>query len=161
MKTIKQKKNKKFLYVGVIVVVLLVASASAYAFILPTFNQASPEKQLTQEASDAKKDYIENTDENGQPVSPASETPQNDVSFTLSDDGSSVVVIAKIVGLSEGTCTIEVGDFSASAPILYQPEYSTCEGFSISKTDVGTNSEFILTVSSEDTNIIVKRTLNE
>lgn len=158
MKVVKQKDNKKILILIIVLAFFVFGSVSAYALFSPSFQS----QNLTQEekdSSDAKKDYIENTDENGQPLTP-SEQQSDDVSFTLKDDGSNIIVTTQLTGITEGSCTIEVGDYSSTAEILYQPQFSTCKGFSISKSEIDTSDIFTLRVISGDTNIVVTKYLN-
>lgn len=65
----------------------------------------------------------------------------------------SVTVITKLKGYSDGTCTLIVTNgtksFSQSAAVMFQPDYSTCAGFSIPVSELGTGHWSIkITVTS-------------
>jgi hypothetical protein len=161
MKIQKQKKIK-YLIISSLVVVLLVAGAvSAYA-LMPKPSPIEPTDTTTTSGSnDGKKDFIENTDKNGQSLDQPGTDPTKTVSFKLSETDSEVIVTTQLAGITEGTCTITVNEFSQSAPVLYQPEFSTCEGFAIKKTDIDTTAQFSLKVTTGNEDIVKTGYLNE
>lgn len=67
-------------------------------------------------------------------------------------DGS-LTVFTKLTNITDGTCQLIVTNGAASstlnASIIYQPEYSSCAGFSVPTTDLGTgNWHIALTVTT-------------
>lgn len=75
------------------------------------------------------------------PSKPDDNKPKNDITLRASQNEKNVIVHSLIHGYSSGTCSLIATNGSKqvkqSAPILYQPQESTCEGFSINKNELG------------------------
>lgn len=159
------KKNKVIIIISSLAALLLVCGVVFYlesasiVNILP--NKDSSQNQIEQEGK-SKKEAVVNTPK---PSSSGSDKPGTDVqsytppqdsdniSLEAVQDASTVIVTAKLVGYSDGNCSLSIKNgtksFSKTATIVYQREYSTCEGFSIPITELGTGSwEVLLTVTS-------------
>ena len=90
-----------------------------------------------------KKTYIENNnnkaDDSSHPTTP---NPSSEISLSAKQEANgSVTVTTKLPSVSSGTCTLSeingTKTSSQSAPIIYQPEFSTCAGFSIPQSTLG------------------------
>jgi hypothetical protein len=124
-------------------------------------------KQKKAEATDelnAKKAAIENPSpvqdsSHGTTTTPqtTTETPTPNSSFTLSakqESDGSVTIIAKIQNVGSGTCALTITNgaktYSDSADVIYQPDYSSCAGFTIAKEKLGAGTWTInLTVTAK------------
>lgn len=161
MKTYTTKQNNKlvpFLVIGG-VVVLLVAGSLVYVYGLggnlfgwtrqSSTKDSSDTSTTPQDPSgnDKKQDLINDDGDDQDPVTPSNIT----LSATQTD--SMVTITTKLVGYSDGECALVVGSDNGSltrkAEIIYQPEFSTCAGFSIDTAELGKGTWNIsLTVTS-------------
>ena len=100
----------------------------------PTKDEKAAEDKVNAENKDT---YVKSDD----PAQTGSSTPPSNISITLKKDGSSLVVITKLTNYSDGDCELDVtnGDVSKiySAKVIYQPEASTCAGFSVPIDQIG------------------------
>lgn len=116
----------------------------------------TPEQILAEKRTDAatKQEYIENSGKGS--VNPVTVTPPTSPSSLVLNaltSGDDVVITSKVTDYPNGTCSLTITNGektrSYSAPVLYQPEYSSCQGFSIPKTDLGSGTwSFTLTITS-------------
>lgn len=77
----------------------------------------------------------------------------NGITVVAMQSNSQVIVTTKLVGYSDGTCNLSITNgaktFSQSATVIYQPQYSTCAGFTVPVEQLGTGGWTInLTVTS-------------
>ncbi len=85
-------------------------------------------------------------------------TTSNNIQLTAQKTSDSqVTVITKLYGYSDGTCSLEVTNGThvnkQVAKVIFQPEYSTCAGFNVPISSLGTGQWNIsLTVSSGGSN---------
>jgi hypothetical protein len=99
------------------------------------------------------------------PVQPAldsatgsSQQPQTISVTAKRESKDSVTVISKLYNVSDGKCTLTINNgpntYTDTADIIYQPEYSTCAGFSIpiSKLGIGLWSVNVSYMSAGHTN---------
>lgn len=89
------------------------------------------------EAQD-KQDFLDN-----QGNTPENLIPQptaNDIELNISGTTSSLTIQTKLKGITSGTCLIKLVNagisISREAEVMFTPEYSTCAGFSIPKSDL-------------------------
>lgn len=161
MKNIQRKKPtaKRIIFIAALIALFaLVGAIVAYTthswpFISSTpttqSNQTSPEQRATDNST--KKDLIENNNTyNG--AAPAG-GDNIELTATQGNKGS-VTVLTKLHGYSDGSCTLKTTNGTASttqiAPIIYQQEYSTCAGFSVNTTNLGSGTwTLLLTVTSK------------
>lgn len=88
-------------------------------------------------------------------------TPVTNSNITLTADktsDSSVTIYTQLKDYSDGTCTLTVTNGSQTntqtAPVMYQPQYATCAGFSVPVGNLGTGTWTItLSVISGGTTI--------
>lgn len=94
--------------------------------------QQQEEKKVN---SEKKRSLIE--EKTPQAVEPPKAT-NNAIVLNASQEATTVTVLTRLSGISSGTCTIKITNneknYQSSAPVIYQPEFSSCAGFSI-KTD--------------------------
>lgn len=119
--------------------------------------------RLSPEDAKGKEEFIQNQDKvksstnQSSPRSSVQNEESNRIKTSLSaqqKDLSSITVFTKIYNVADGECKllVEKGDQSVTktAKVMYQPDYSTCAGFSIDKNELGAGLwTFILTVNSE------------
>ena len=97
----------------------------------------------------AKQNLIENA--SNPPTAPVttqtSNPPKQSENIELSAQAGpndSITVISKLTGISSGSCNLKAtsasGSYEASAGVIFQPEYSTCAGFSIPIKTLGTGA---------------------
>jgi cytoskeletal protein RodZ len=154
--SIYKKNTSKVTPKGLIVVaviILLIASGAAFAIHrknsnIPQTTQPTVTQRKAQAKADldAKRTITEATPSKTATTPPVSTAPGTsaDQPIDLSaktESNNSVTVIAKLANISSGTCKLDIANgtstFSASADVIYQPEYSSCAGFSVPITPLG------------------------
>jgi len=156
-----------FLVVGVLektgTINLFNSSANNTSTNGPTTEEIAQEQNIN---ADSKQEYLDDTykDKDDTPVV----TPPADatVSITANQEGSSVTVLTKIQSVAEGTCKLTVTNGAKSvtqeAAMIYQPEFSSCAGFGVPVSALGTGTWNIkLTVSPTGRSSISKSTILE
>lgn len=121
---------------------------------LPEISQEpSPEEKKSEEKinQEKKQEFAETTKNNqaqsvevSKPAPVPSDNSTIDLSVSKNGDSATVIVKLKEQGYSQGKCTLTVSangkKNSQEAIIIYQPEYSTCAGFSVPISSVGGGS---------------------
>lgn len=117
--------------------------------------QSGPTKkqqaQEAQENAQDKQQFLDSStnDKSTSSTPSATSTPSQaqsagQLTISASQSGSSVTVLSRIQNIESGTCklTITVNNISTSqtADLIYQPEFSSCAGFSIPVSSVGTGT---------------------
>jgi hypothetical protein len=171
------KKRKLVIVTSVIVAALLLAGALFYKFYLQpsslsrqsnTPSQPTKEELKQQATEDAKnkatflnqqRDNQDNPQPHQQP-SPSS----TDISLTAQTVKDSVIVRVEVGNFSSGTCNLTVTNndksTSQSANILYQPQTSTCAGFSVPISKVGIGAWSItVKVDTQDSSVSKSKTI--
>ena len=110
----------------------------------PTSTGPTTEQQAAQQKAetDLKKDFVETPF----PKLPSTTTTNNtDRTISLNavqESNGTVTIYTKLYGFPEGACALRVTNgsstYSASAALMYQPEFSSCAGFSVPITKLGT-----------------------
>ena len=90
--------------------------------------------------------------------------PDNITLTATRTDSLNVTISTKLVGYSDGSCSLAITNgqatYDRTAQVLYQPEFSTCEGFAVPISQLGTGTWSIsLTVTSEGNSITKTTTL--
>lgn len=106
----------------------------------PATNDSSTAQEAEQEKANktTKQDFIEKA-----PVAKPAPIPQdsNSVALSASQDGDSVTILTKLRGFPSGVCDLAIANgnktHSVSADVIYQPEFSSCAGFSIPVAKLG------------------------
>lgn len=155
MKSIKNtsQRKKPLTVLAVVASVFLIAGVS-FALYLPTLNstdnkQTGPTAEQTEEQkkteADSKKEFVESTKDEVLPgTTPATPTSSDSINLSATQDAGTVTVTSKLSGYSAGSCRLTItngaSSLSENADIIYQPEYSSCAGFSIVKSRLGTGT---------------------
>jgi hypothetical protein len=152
----KNKKNPKknlraavfaLVVVGAIVGLLTVTGVIFKTTKKPPLTSGpTPEqkKESDQAAANAKQQLIE-SQKQGPSTTPDTTPPKTSVDLSAKQEtNGNVTVFTTLHGYSSGTCDLKVTNgakiISQSATVIYQPDFSTCAGFSvpISSLDKGT-----------------------
>jgi hypothetical protein len=87
-------------------------------------------------------------------TSPSSTPPTTPVKIDITskqESNGTITVSTKLYGISSGSCTLQANNGSKSitqtATVIFQPEFSTCAGFSVPKTALGSGTwNIVITV---------------
>ena len=171
MKIIKKRLSKKQI-LATIIIIIAVICLSIFALdkfgiisIFPQNTTPNIGKEPTVEEKKSEKDTNQNNKEtflntpkddsdNSVEKSKPAPVPTDNSSIELSTnkDGDNAVIIIKLKehGYSQGKCSLTVTSNgkknTQEAPIIYQPEYSTCAGFSVPISSVG-NGQWNISIS--------------
>jgi cytoskeletal protein RodZ len=155
MRAIKSTSNKKKnqLIAAIVVAVALLTGGIVYALSSDIFKTIPETKGPTQEQldeqknteEDSKQEFIDSTKDNELPgTNPSTPTSSDSITLTTAMDQGTVTVNTKLMGFNSGTCELSITNGSQkvvkNADIIYQPEFSTCAGFSILKSELSTGS---------------------
>lgn len=130
-------------------------------FTSPT--KAEAEKQASESATE-KQSYLDSTKNdtmNSNSSSAPISSPTSDFTLTSSQSGDIVTILTKARGISGGECKMTVtkgtNTHSQSATLIYQPEFSSCAGFSISRDALGAGSWTVsVTITPTNSTAITK-----
>lgn len=165
----KPANTKRYIILSC-VVLFVVASLCLWFFVIKDNYPIGAEKNNpTQQAADTqdKEDFI-NDPEAGTPDPDSAlsngNTDESKVIISAINEGDSVTVSTKLYGYSDGSCLVEITNgtrqHSETAPIIFQPEYSTCAGFSIESSKLGAGTWSIkLTAISKGRSVVKTITL--
>jgi len=147
----KINKNNRPFYKKPLVWLVLVAVVAIVAFLIfektrvanvvqPGNQKITPEQAAEQKKTNTttKQDFIENPTE---PTPVAPPTDSDNITLTTTQEGSSVTILTKLKGFAGGSCQLSITNgaksHTASADIIYQPEFSSCAGFGIPVSQLG------------------------
>lgn len=110
---------------------------------------ANTKKQFTEQpssptASSSSSSSSSTSSSDAAALNAATQNPDN-VSITATQtDSSTVTVQTKLVGYSDGSCTLTATNgsktFNQTAQVIYAPDFSTCAGFSVPVSQLGTGT---------------------
>lgn len=139
-------KNKK----GLIILLSLIAVVliGAGVFVYQNFNkqdsnsiiksQDTPNESESQQALEDKKNAIENQEND---TSNSSSSAEESIEIRAKQSGETIVISTKLTGVSSGSCKLSIKanskSFESTANVIYQSEFSTCAGFSVQKSEIG------------------------
>lgn len=111
----------------------------------PTPQEKKSDEKANQETKESFLNTAKDNEEKSVEKSKPAPVPKSNSSIELSAnrDGDSVTIIVKLKeqGYSQGKCSLTVAanekKVAQNADIIYQPEYSTCAGFSIPVSSAG------------------------
>lgn len=165
----KKSKNNLLLSIAGVILALLLLLVVLEKMRVTDFIKTHPKKtdtaqgptpeQKQQEdatSAEAKKQLIEN-EGSGTPSSATNPTNNRVIDLsTKQESNNTVTVFTKLAGYSNGSCSLTVQNGSKSttqtAAVIYQPEFSSCAGFSVPIDSVGKGSwSLTLTVTSNGT----------
>lgn len=140
--SIYSMKNKKLLVAAAIIVgLMLLALILEKTHVInlyhktPTSSQNGPtpeqKQQESQTNADAKKEVIEKGNSD-----PSVTNPAKSIDLSARQEANNTVtVFTKLPGYSSGSCDLTVSNgaktSTQSVQLLFQPEFSTCAGFSV------------------------------
>ncbi len=142
------KTSRKLLWPLVILAVMVVGIL-AYMYFSNSdtgVSQTESEKAAAKADADTKKQLIEKekpaSDSSNNTNNPSPSNGEKITSLTAKQESNdTVTILTKLVSGTEGKCELAIknGGQSAnrSASIIYQPEFSTCAGFSLPISSVG------------------------
>lgn len=115
------------------------------------------QKQVQASDSSSKGEFLDNeySDKVDSSTNNTSDTQPTSTLKTLAiRQGSDVIIAAQIHGITSGICKLTVSNLgmehSQTADVVYQPEYSSCAGFSVPVSSVGTGVWNILLTASNN-----------
>lgn len=139
----KNKKKLPILLIVVLAVVLVAGGVIAYYFVnaqeesSTILKQDSPDESEAKQQLEDKKNTIEHQDEQAS----GGATSNESITLNVQQQNDTVVISTKLNGVSSGKCTLSLKgnskSFSSNADIIYQPEFSTCAGFLVQKSELG------------------------
>ncbi len=155
-KIVKSSNTPKFVKPLVLVILIILACFAGYKVyanyrkepaVAVVSGPTAEEKQQAAKVDADNKKMMEGTDT---PSSEAEQPPSSTTPTSYSDTmeitakqetNSTVTIIAKLPGVSAGNCSLAITNGSKSinksAVVIYQPEFSTCAGFSVPISDLG------------------------
>lgn len=125
----------------------------------PPSNMAEASSELhdqTENDAKQKQDFLNDEGEGAGDDEPAP-TASPTVELTAKEESDDTITIfTKLTNVPTGSCILTIRNNSQqttqTAPVIYQPEYSTCAGFSISKSSLGPGKwQINLAVETADT----------
>lgn len=147
------EKIKSFIIANRIIFVicsLVVIGAITTAFVLKSHNSSvDTQNQISSttknEAVSTNKNVAQTTVNTTKGTTPStSYTPPTDssnITLATTTSGDQVIISTKLTGYSDGTCSLKITNGTLSiakdAEVIYAPNYSTCAGFSISTSELG------------------------
>jgi cytoskeletal protein RodZ len=182
---IKQKKSHKKAVIITIIALLVIAGGVTCWLLLQnkkTDNTVNTNSSQNSTNTDNSTDSNNNTNssENSTPTNnttneknttPTETTPDantTNTTLTATQDGASIIITTNLNNLGSGTCALIITNETSgssknySADVIYQPEFSTCAGFSIPRDDLGVgNWQISLSVSGGNSQEFNKSTALE
>lgn len=115
----------------------------------PTDSLQEQEKQIQDDAK-TKQEYLDSqkppdSNTSSPPTPPPTTTAQPKITMsTQQESDGTVTIFTKLYGISGGTCYLSVvngsQNTSQTAQVIYAPEYSSCAGFSVNKSSLGSGT---------------------
>jgi hypothetical protein len=156
-------RTRVFIYSLIILIAIILITGTLYwlkARSEQNTTQDGPtpaqQKQMKETDNKAKESFIEDTkgvDNPGVTV-PIPSSPDTIELRASKTSASTVTVFTKLKGYASGVCDLTVTNGAkthiASAPILYQPEYSICAGFDVPIAELATGSWTVKLVATPE-----------
>lgn len=164
MKNITNSNRRLIIVTGIAVALLalaaggiILAKSLSNSDTTPIISEPAPDR-LTDEQSQAKKQLQESANDlpskDGATAPSDADSSSASVDFDVSRNSGNVVTSVKITGITSGICTLRIISggitYSFEANVLYQPGFSTCEGFSINPAEAGGPGNWAMTLSVSD-----------
>lgn len=145
------------LFLAAIILVVLEKTKTTDFIKLPKTVETDKTSQYAEEqskaAAQAKQTFIdESVKTPSEEPSPSPAAQQTNLTITANQDGNTITILTKIQGVASGECALKVQNGTAStsqkAQLIYQPEFSSCAGFSLQKSVLGVGKwDFTVTVT--------------
>ena len=127
----------------------------------PTPRQKAQERKTN---SQAKENFLDNAYKEG-PTDSTPDPNQATIELSAEQQGSNVVVLARMHEVANGTCTLTatIGTKSTrqTAVVIYQPEFSSCAGFSIPVSTLGSGKWVIELSVTNDSGVSISKTIQQ
>ena len=164
MKNYKNKKisTKKIILTSIISILSIALILVTLEFfnlinIIPNNSKITQTPEQIQQNIDntkLKEDFIKsqsNTSDSPTTVKPTSE----DITISSMESGDNVIISTQLKNYSDGQCNLLItngaSSYTRSVPVIYQPSFSTCAGFSVAKSELGLGTwSILLSVSSNN-----------
>ena len=150
--------------------IVLIAGFCFWFFVVNNgFSSGAEKNDPAQQAVDTKdkQEFIENSKNEPSTDSPLNtgNVDESKVVVTATEADGTIIVSTKLYDYSDGTCSLKATNGEKqnvqSAPIIFQPEYSTCAGFSIDQDELGAGNWAIeLTSTSKGQSVTKKVSLD-
>ena len=145
MKINKKASFKKPLLATLAVVLIAAVGAGAYFFLNrptsgDTINADPAPARLNDEEAAAKQEFVEKYDKQ------SDQAPELNprVELTATNKDGTVTITTKLYDFSDGSCELSIRNtdktYTDTAQIIYQPEHSTCAGFSLPVSELGSGT---------------------
>jgi len=164
MKNYKNKKinTKKIIFISLISLLSIILILGILEFFnvinfiskVVKVSQTSEQTQQNIDNIKIKKDFIENQSNN--PDSPKIIKPTSeDIVISSTKSGDNIIISTQLKNYSDGECDLLIengtNSYSRSVPVIYQPSFSTCAGFSVAKSELGSGTwSILLSVTSNN-----------
>lgn len=136
-----------------------------YSSTPPLTNGPTPQQKAQEEKTnaDAKQQFLDKTYQDKNNVAEPTTSSNPTISITAKQEGESVTILTKIQSVSEGTCKLTATNgantITQEAKVIYQPEFSSCAGFSLPISGLGSgNWSIALVVNPANDTAITKLT---
>ncbi len=165
MATRRPQRSKKFPRTLLVVAVLLVLVGAVAAGLelrhrrTHTVAQTGPTPAQKKQEADSFAQQKEQAIEHPTTPTPSPTPTTSTISLSTHQESNGTVTVYTNLGkLADGSCTLTVQNGSATnsqtADVLYQPQYSSCEGFSVPISSVGSGTWTLkLSVTSAGTTV--------
>ena len=150
--------SKKLIYFAIALAIVVVAGATYWYFsnqaAKNTDKQTSDESQtidveaapseLSDEDARAKEQHVKDYQNPEGVTAPSASGKEAKVEFMPSQEGGNVILRTYLASISDGTCTLTITNgerkHTEKAGVLYQPSQSSCQGFSVPRSKLGTGT---------------------
>ena len=166
-------KNKKILVLVVLVAIFCTVGILEKFNVIDLFKSSNSSQGPTEEEkaterkvnADNKQKFIESGSKTDDPQS-SQGAPPSDKTIEISakqENNNTVTVFTKLKGYNSGSCELTITNGSESstqkADIFYQPEYSSCAGFSVPIDPIG-KGKWTIKLAASSGGITESKTIN-
>ena len=147
-KKIGKASTKKTIFIITILVVGLAIALYSLEFfgvtnIIPNSPKiAQTPGQIQQNANDTKsKEDLTNNQLSNSSNNTVPDPTSNDISISSTESVDNIIISTQLKNYSDGECNISITNgarsYNQSVPVIYQASFSTCAGFSVAKSELG------------------------
>lgn len=161
---VQHKKNKKILLIVIIGLALLLVAA---LLLIVWCNQKPithiPPTDTNAQNLNAKQNLIKNPDSQDAPTPPASNS--DSIVITSTQTTTDVTIFTQLSNIASGSCNLQITNaaktYTTTAPVIYQSQFSTCAGFTVSKNSLNGSGTWnvVLVVNNGKNNITKTATI--
>lgn len=181
MRITSNKTNHKFIFVVIAFILAVVLVCGIYYLYDQQHKESNNSKKSPEEtrikpqATDKEKDqerqynatqkqkFNDNEAAASEGETSSGSTPTtNNISLSTQSDGSVVTILTKLDSVSSGTCSLTITNkgktYTDTANVIYQPEYSSCAGFTVKKDLLG-NGTWLIKISIKTPSSTIEKTI--